>query len=254
MLGYGLTPYSVLVPFLVFAIGTSHGAQKMNGVMQDIGRGTHPLVAARYTFRRLFLAGFAALICDVDQLCGADDDPDSGDPATCDHRQHRCRLLVITNLMMLPTMLSYTGVSKTAASRSLEQRLARGAAPKHPLWNFLDLFTTPQLCHRRVAFMVVMGGFGWAVGRHVQVGDLECRRAGTAARIRNITGTMPLSCNHFTTGNDTFIVMADTRHARLHGLRRRDHAWTACNGGCSNCRLCSPPIRSAPSRNARRCC
>ena len=65
LLGFDLTPYSVLVPFLVFAIGMSHGAQKMNGVMQDIGRGTHPLVAARYTFRRLFLAGFAALVCDM---------------------------------------------------------------------------------------------------------------------------------------------------------------------------------------------
>jgi len=33
-----LDPFSILVPFLVFAIGVSHGAQKMNGVMQDIGR------------------------------------------------------------------------------------------------------------------------------------------------------------------------------------------------------------------------
>jgi predicted RND superfamily exporter protein len=65
LLGFDLNPYSVLVPFLVFAIGMSHGAQKMNGVMQDIGRGTHPLIAARYTFRRLFLAGFAALTCDA---------------------------------------------------------------------------------------------------------------------------------------------------------------------------------------------
>src|SRR3546814_9866554 len=38
-LGYELDPYSMLVPFLVFAIGVSHGAQKMNGIMQDIGRG-----------------------------------------------------------------------------------------------------------------------------------------------------------------------------------------------------------------------
>jgi predicted RND superfamily exporter protein len=64
-LGYELDPYSVLVPFLVFAIGMSHGAQKMNGIMQDIGRGTHRLVAARYTFRRLFLAGMTALLADA---------------------------------------------------------------------------------------------------------------------------------------------------------------------------------------------
>ena len=39
--GFELDPYSILVPFLVFAIGVSHGAQKMNGIMQDIGRGAH---------------------------------------------------------------------------------------------------------------------------------------------------------------------------------------------------------------------
>jgi predicted RND superfamily exporter protein len=64
-LGYDLDPYSMLVPFLVFAIGMSHGEQKMNGIMQDIGRGTHRYVAARYTFRRLFLAGFTALLADA---------------------------------------------------------------------------------------------------------------------------------------------------------------------------------------------
>ena len=60
VLGFELDPYSILVPFLVFAIGVSHGAQKLNGIMQDTGRGCHPYVAARYTFRRLFLAGFTA--------------------------------------------------------------------------------------------------------------------------------------------------------------------------------------------------
>ena len=40
LFGYELDPYSTLVPFLIFAIGLSHGAQKMNGILQDIGRGT----------------------------------------------------------------------------------------------------------------------------------------------------------------------------------------------------------------------
>jgi hypothetical protein len=65
VLGYAMDPYSILVPFLVFAIGMSHGAQKMNGIMQDVGRGTHKLVAARFTFRRLFLAGLTALLADA---------------------------------------------------------------------------------------------------------------------------------------------------------------------------------------------
>ena len=33
--------------------------------MQDIGRGAHKLVAARFTFRRLFLAGLTALLADA---------------------------------------------------------------------------------------------------------------------------------------------------------------------------------------------
>ena len=68
-LGYVLDPYSILVPFLVFAIGMSHGAQKMNGIMQDIGRGMEKLVAARFTFRRLFLAGLTALVADAVWFC-----------------------------------------------------------------------------------------------------------------------------------------------------------------------------------------
>ena len=56
-MGFVLDPYSILVPFLIFAIGMSHGSQKMNGILQDVGRGTIKMVAARYTFRRLFLAG-----------------------------------------------------------------------------------------------------------------------------------------------------------------------------------------------------
>jgi predicted RND superfamily exporter protein len=64
-LGYAIDPYTILVPFLVFAIGVSHASQKMNGIMQDIARGTHKLVAARYTFRRLFVAGVTALLSDA---------------------------------------------------------------------------------------------------------------------------------------------------------------------------------------------
>ncbi|HZW75961.1 MAG TPA: RND family transporter, partial [Caldimonas sp.] len=64
-LGFELDPFSILVPFLVFAIGVSHGAQKMNGITQDIAAGAHKLVAARLTFRRLFLAGVTALIADA---------------------------------------------------------------------------------------------------------------------------------------------------------------------------------------------
>src|SRR5690606_9435249 len=38
-LGYGINAYSMLVPFLVFAIGVSHGVQVINAVGLEMGRG-----------------------------------------------------------------------------------------------------------------------------------------------------------------------------------------------------------------------
>src|SRR4030095_11083143 len=130
-------PYSILVPFLVFAIGVSHGAQKMNGIMQDIGRGAHRLVAARYTFRRLFLAGLTALAADAVgfAVLMLIDIPVIKDLAVT--ASIGVALLVVTNLLLLPVMLSYTGVSPKAAARSLraEQREAGGA------WAVLERLT-----------------------------------------------------------------------------------------------------------------
>jgi len=80
LLGYQLDPYSILVPFLILAIGLSHGAQKMNGILQDVGRGTHKYVAARYTFRRLFMAGLTALLTKHRRLRRSDHHRHPGDP------------------------------------------------------------------------------------------------------------------------------------------------------------------------------
>ena len=110
-LGFELDPYSILVPFLVFAIGVSHGAQKMNGIMQDIGRGAHRLVAARYTFRRLFLAGLTALLADAVgfAVLMVIDIPVIQDLALT--ASIGVAVLIFTNLILLPVLLSYVGVS-----------------------------------------------------------------------------------------------------------------------------------------------
>jgi len=123
LLGLNLDPYSMLVPFLVFAIGMSHGAQKMNGIMQDIGRGTHKLVAARYTFRRLFLAGLTALLADAVGFAVllVIDIPVIRELAIA--ASVGVAVLVFTNLILLPVLLSYSGVSASAAQRSLRAEI-----------------------------------------------------------------------------------------------------------------------------------
>jgi predicted RND superfamily exporter protein len=175
-LGYELDPYSVLVPFLVFAIGMSHGAQKMNGIMQDIGRGTHRLVAARYTFRRLFLAGMTALLADavgfaVLMVIDIQVIQDLAITASMG-----VAVLIFTNLVLLPILLSYTGVSPAAAQRSLRDELQERddkAHKKHPFWAFLDLFTRRSWATVAVALGLVLGGVGLAVSTQLKIGDTD---------------------------------------------------------------------------------
>ena len=175
-LGYELDPYSILVPFLVFAIGMSHGAQKMNGIMQDIGRGTHRLVAARYTFRRLFLAGLTALLADavgfaVLMVIRIGVIQDLAIAASIG-----VAALIFTNLLLLPILLSYTGVSPAAARRSLQAAPSESAgvpARKAWLWAFLDQFTRRNWAAAAVLVATTLGVVGFVVSLNLKIGDLD---------------------------------------------------------------------------------
>jgi len=170
---YELDPYSILVPFLVFAIGMSHGAQKMNGIMQDVGRGTHRVVAARYTFRRLFVAGMAALLCDAVGFLVLTTIRIQVIQDLAIIASIGVAVLIFTNLVLLPILLSYTGVSSKAAARSVTADSAGKNAPKPWLWEFLDHFTQRRWASIAVMASVVLAVLGFIVSMHLQVGDLD---------------------------------------------------------------------------------
>jgi predicted RND superfamily exporter protein len=211
LLGYQLTPYSVLVPFLVFAIGMSHGAQKMNGVMQDIGRGAPPLVAARFTFRRLFLAGFAALVCDASSFAVLMAIKIEAIRELALFASFGVGILIFTNLIMLPIMLSYTGVSYKAAVRSLRNESSTpGARLYHPTWAFLDKFTVDKrYAIGAIAGALVLGLVGLQVGSHVQVGDLN-KGAPELRQSSQYNRDNAYIDSHYSASDDTMIAMMDT--------------------------------------------
>lgn len=211
-LGYELDPYSVLVPFLVFAIGMSHGAQKMNGIMQDVGRGTHKLVAARYTFRRLFLAGLTALLADavgfaVLMVIDIQVIQDLAITASIG-----VAVLIFTNLVLLPILLSYTGVSPVAAQRSLKAELMEANDPqhrKHPFWAFLDLFTRMPWAGAAVALGVVFGAVGLAFSFQLKIGDTDPGAPELRADSRYNQDNAFMVAN-YAASSDVYIVMVKT--------------------------------------------
>ncbi|QJP09983.1 efflux RND transporter permease subunit [Pseudomonas multiresinivorans] len=210
LLGYELDPYSVLVPFLVFAIGMSHGAQKMNGIMQDVGRGMHRLVAARFTFRRLFLAGLTALLCDavgfaVLMIIKIQVIQDLAVIASLG-----VAVLIFTNLILLPVLLSYVGVSQRAARRSLRAEEAEASGEeKHAVWRFLDLFTRKRWATVCVIVAALMAAGGYAVSLKLKVGDLDAGAPELRpdSRYNRDNGFIT---QHYGASSDVFAVMVKT--------------------------------------------
>ncbi|MGF6789599.1 efflux RND transporter permease subunit [Paraburkholderia tuberum] len=212
-LGYVLDPYSVLVPFLVFAIGVSHGAQKMNGITQDIGRGTHRYVAARYTFRRLFLAGLTALLADVVgfAVLMVIDIPVIKDLAFT--ASVGVGVLVFTNLLLLPVLLSYIGVSPSAARRSVrgEQNDARGTSSAGALWNLLDRFTERRWAVGAIVCAAALTVFGWSISQHLQIGDLDSGAPELRPESRyNLDNAYTNA--HYGLSSDLFVVIGKSSH------------------------------------------
>jgi hypothetical protein len=204
-LGYQLDPYSILVPFLVFAIGVSHGAQKMNGIMQDIGRGAHRLVAARYTFRRLFLAGLTALAADAVgfAVLMLIDIPAIKQLAII--ASVGVALLVITNLVLLPVMLSYTGVSKKAAERALRAEAQVGGP-----WRWLERFTTRRWAVVAMVFSLALVAAGFAISMHLEVGDLDAGAPELRAHSRYNLDNAYVTSQYALSG-DQFAVIVKTK-------------------------------------------
>ncbi len=220
-LGYELDPYSVLVPFLVFAIGMSHGAQKMNGIMQDMGRGMHRIVAARYTFRRLFLAGVTALLADAVGFA----------VLMVIHIQviHDLALaasigvaaLIFTNLILLPILLSYVGVSSRAALRSLHAEtadLTNGERSKHLVWSFLDLFTQRKWATIALVTAAVLATGGYGVGRGLKIGDLEPGAPELRATSRYNQDNAYVT-SHYAASSDVYVVMVKTKPSRCNNYQ-----------------------------------
>ncbi|MDQ0124839.1 putative RND superfamily exporter protein [Pseudomonas lini] len=203
-LGYSLDPYSILVPFLVFAIGISHGAQKMNGIMQDIASGTHKYVAARFTFRRLFLAGLTALVADAVgfAVLMIIDIPVIKSLALT--ASIGVAVLVFTNLILLPILLSCVGVGAAAARRSHE-------AVQNPpgAWNVLVRFTEPAWAISAIGVAVILSVLGFVLSLQLQIGDLDAGAPELRPDARYNQDAAFIT-DHYRLSSDQFAVMVKT--------------------------------------------
>ncbi|MBX3682955.1 MAG: MMPL family transporter, partial [Thauera sp.] len=168
LLGYGLDPLAVLVPFLVFAIGVSHGVQQINYIVREIAHGKTCEQAARMSFSGLLIPGVLALVTALVTFGTLTLIPIPMVRELAITAALGVAYKIVTNLAMLPLAASYVRVGRDYAAHQMLARdrragwlrgVARLAEPK------------PALAVLAAAAIVFAGTFWYSRDR--VVGTLE---------------------------------------------------------------------------------
>jgi len=203
-LGMGLDPYSMLVPFLVFAIGVSHGVQIVGAIAHKQGEGHDKLKAARLAFRGLYIAGLTALVSDGFGFATlmVIDIPVIRDLAIA--ASVGVAVIILTNLVLLPLIMSYTGVDEKAVTK-----LQESESGNNKLWHFISGFAQAKMAKGALAVGLALLAVGLWGNANVQIGDLDKGapelRADSRYNLDNAYVT-----DNYSTSTDVFVVMVET--------------------------------------------
>ena len=203
-LGFGLDPYSILVPFLVFAIGISHGVQIINGMAIEYTGADDAQTAARRAFRALYIPGIVALISDAVGfvtllLIEIEVIRELGIAASVG-----VGVIILTNLMLLPILMSYIGISRKAVERN--RNLANRP---QKLWLGIAKFAHPAVAPISVVLAIIAFAFGIYHGKNVAIGDLDPGAPELRADSRyNLDNQFIIE--NYSTSSDILVVMVKT--------------------------------------------
>jgi predicted RND superfamily exporter protein len=125
LLGFGLDPLAILVPFLVFSIGVSHGVQQINYIVREIAHGKSTFDAARASFSGLLVPGTLALVTAFVSFITLIMIPIPMVRELAITAAIGVGYKIVTNLVMLPVAASFFHFDKTYAENAMLERERR---------------------------------------------------------------------------------------------------------------------------------
>ena len=166
LLGFGIDPLSILVPFLIFSIGVSHAVQMTKTWEREVIAGSDSLTAARRSFARLFIPGTLALLTNVlgfavIMLIPIDIVRELGITASLG-----VGWMILTNKMLLPILLSHLTLSKAAV-----QKEAYAAKRAHRMWATAARGVEPRRARAMMGVALAILAVGLFQARNLKVGD-----------------------------------------------------------------------------------
>lgn len=168
LMGFGLDPLGVLVPFLVFAIGVSHGIQQINFIVRELSHGQSSLEAARRSFRGLLIPGTLALVTAFVSFVTLLLIPIPMVRELAVTASVGVAYKIVTNLVMLPVAASCFTFSKAYADRAQIKRERRSR-----FLRTLSCVARPKTAYVVVGLTLVIFGVAVWQSRDRIVGTLQ---------------------------------------------------------------------------------
>ncbi|AOE49310.1 efflux RND transporter permease subunit [Kangiella sediminilitoris] len=204
-LGYGIDPMSILIPFLIFAIGVSHGVQMINGVQHNVGKGLKVYDAAIAACAGLIVPGGVALLSDTIgfmtlQLIEIDIIRELAITASIG-----VAVLILTNLILLPLLISYTHFPQTFV-----EGVQKREKSHEKWWHKLAVFAKRPMATIIAIAGVILGLIGYWGAENMKVGDLH---AGAPALKQNSPYNLDTKyvTEKYSIGTDVISILAETR-------------------------------------------
>ena len=216
LMGYTIDLYSVLVPFLVFAIGISHGVQIINGIAIEAGKGANHVQAARKAFRGLYVPGMLALLSDamgfltllfidigvIQELAMA--------------ASIGVAMIIVTNLVLLPIVMSYIGISQSGVAHA---KKTEAAEPK--LWKALSFFANGKVAPIPVVVAIAMAIGGYFMSQGLKIGDLDKGAPELRADSR-YNQDNDFMVSNYSTSSDVLVVMVESGKEQCNSYKVMD--------------------------------
>lgn len=168
ILGYGIDPMGLLVPFLIFAIGVSHAVQMITANTAEVRAGADRLEAAKASFRQLLIPGSIALASDTIGFITIHLIEIRVIQEMAITASLGVAVIILTNLILLPILLSYV---KTG--RRYKQRVDQQAKLLKPIWSFFERAAEPKSATIIIIIAIALLGFGLWKGSDVKIGDMH---------------------------------------------------------------------------------
>lgn len=201
----GLGVFSMLVPFLMVAIGVSHSVQFVNVMVIEASHGHDNMMAARRAFRQNYLPGLIALLTNIIGFGTMALIPIGAIQELAITASLGVSVIIVTKIILLPIMMSYIGISKSGTLH-----MQKSSTKDTPHWTFFSRFAEPKWAMISLVIAIAACVYGQFFAPKPKTGDVT---QGSSELLPDSVYNQDIRyvISNYSTSSDIFVVMVETK-------------------------------------------